>query len=64
MFDRSADVGDRSVVIMEYVVKEYKGKGYTATIRKPILTKEEREKREEECRQALIKFALETGIVG
>ena len=49
---------------MEYVVKEYKGKGFTATIRKPILTDEEREKREEECKKALVKFALETGIVG
>jgi hypothetical protein len=44
---------------MEYTVKEYKGKGYTAIIRKPILTAEERRKREAEVRKALVEFGRE-----
>lgn len=43
----------------EYTVTVRKGKNYTAIIRKPILTAEERKVREDEVRQALIQFGRE-----
>ena len=37
-------------------------KGYTATVVRPVLTEEERQRRIEEAKQALIRFAIATGM--
>ena len=42
-----------------YQVTEHKGDNYTVRIRKPILTAEERKKREEEVKAALVQFGRE-----
>ena len=45
---------------MKYTVTEHKGNGYIARIHRPILTEEERKKREDEVRRALVRFYIET----
>ena len=42
---------------MEYEVTEYKEEGYTARVYRPILTREEREKRLQDAKDALIQYA-------
>ena len=44
------------------IITHSKGKGYTATIVRPVLTEEERQRRIEVAKQALINFALATGV--
>lgn len=44
---------------MEYIVKEFKTDKCTIVARKPILTAEERRKREAEVRKALVEFGRE-----
>ena len=46
----------------KYRTTEYKGKGCIVRIHRPILTKEEREKRENEIKIALVQFAKETRV--
>jgi hypothetical protein len=44
----------------EYNVSVIKGKNYTARVRKPILTADERKLREDEVKKALVTFYKET----
>jgi hypothetical protein len=46
----------------KYHTTEYKSKGCTVRIHRPILTKEERERREKEIKLALVQFAKETRL--
>ena len=45
--------------MLEYTVTERKGKGYKATIIRPILSEEERLKREAVIRSALVQYGRE-----
>lgn len=45
----------------EYITTEYRGKGYICRIHKPVLTKEEYNKRVEACKKAIVEFYKETG---
>ena len=45
----------------KYITTEYKGKGYVCRIHKPILSAEERKKREEACKKSIVEFYKETG---
>ena len=45
---------------MKYTVTEHRTEKYIARIHRPILTEEERKKREDEVRRALVRFYIET----
>jgi hypothetical protein len=47
------------IVVIKYETTEYKGKGCTVRVHRPILTKEERNKREEAIKKALCQFEIE-----
>jgi hypothetical protein len=47
-------------MMVEYQVTVVKGKNYTARIRKPILSEEERKLREEAVKKVLVQFYIET----
>ena len=44
---------------MEYITTVHKGNGYTAIVHKPILTAEEKERRLNEVKKALVEFGKE-----
>lgn len=44
----------------EYEVIPIKGKNYTGRVLRPILTAEERKRREEEVKKALVEFWINT----
>lgn len=44
---------------MEYITTTFQGKGFTAIIHKPILTEEERAKRIEEIKRAMVEVKKE-----
>ena len=46
---------------MEYTIKSYEGDGWSGTVKRPILTPEEREKREKYIINTLISIYREVG---